>query len=346
MSQLSPQLRTTLDYWCTIVPRQCLDLRAAEAYAQGHLIPSTSIPLDTLETRFSQLPPKTTNESFVLVIEKGMLFNREPVDELLRGRGWYLNGVVELSATDNNDEQFWEYAREKRVFGTNHEGTQVLFKPSPLLSTWIDRIEDDLLSNAISTASALDIGCGSGRDLGFLASRNYSWYVNGLDNWSKALSRTKDLITSIAPAKLSSLIHAKIEDSGDATILSDNSTEYELFALHGNISVILVIRYFPRYFFTHLHRYLRHGGYLLFSHFTDPQEGDEEYDSPPRNRRVCPGEMEGLLSASSVDWEILETTYARSENSRPMWNVVARWGSCNRHDTTVGQQGAGRFLDL
>jgi SAM-dependent methyltransferase len=325
MSRLSPQLRTTLNDWCISVPRQCLDLRTAEAYAHGHLIPSTSIPLDTLETRFSQLPPKTTNESFLLVIEKGMIFNGQPVDELLRGRGWYVSGVIKLPP--DKGREFWEYALEKKVFGTNHDGAQLLFRPSPLLSTWIDHIEEDLLSNGTSTASALDIGCGSGRDLGFLTSRNYPWHVNGLDNWEKALSRTKELITSIAPAKLSSLIHARIEDSGDISVLLPNSTEYELFSLHGNISVILVIRYFPRYFFTRIHQYLRPGGYLLFSHFTDPEDVDEEYKSPPGDRRVSPGEVENLLSSSSAEWEFLETMYTHSEDSRPMWNVVARWGA-------------------
>jgi SAM-dependent methyltransferase len=286
---------------------------------QGHLVPSTSIPLSTLETRFSQLPPKNNKIPFLLIADTGALFNGQRVDELLRERGWRVGRVFELSA-DQKAERLWEYAREKGIFGTLQDGAQLLFKPSPVLETWIDRIEDDLA--ACSSSAVLDIGCGSGRDLGFLVSRGHRWNVTGLDNWKNAVIRAKGMITSIDENKLDEFILARVDDAGD--IISFGTT-FNDSALNHKFSLVLVIRYFPRMLFRRVHEYVKIGGYLLFSHFTDPCPGEEDYHSPPPDGRVRPGEVEELMLDGSGGWEIIETSYSRSEDARPMWNVVARW---------------------
>ena len=90
------------------------------------------------------------------------------------------------------------------VFGTGTEGAELLFKPSPVLGAWVDWIESEM-SRDISYAegnSVLDIGCGSGRDMGFLAAREFPWIVNGLDNWDKALERAEIMVKSINSTRL------------------------------------------------------------------------------------------------------------------------------------------------
>jgi SAM-dependent methyltransferase len=318
-----PQLKNTLENWHSQVPRHCLDFRTSEAYLEGHLLPSTSIPINTFEGRFSQLPPKASKETLLVVVEKGMLFNGQPVAELLQARGWCVSGVIELPVDNIAAGDFWQYAREKGVFGMDQEGRELLFKPSPLLSTWIQHIEKEFMSTGNMTSAVMDVGCGSGRDLGFLASREYMWHVTGLDNWRKALDRARVMVNSINANRLGALVYAKIEDDGRITSLSNELVD--LSALSHKFSLFLIIRYFPRLFFQHIHRYFKPGGYLLFSHFTDPLPEMEDYDSPMHDRRVLPGEVETLLSKASTGWEILNATYSHSEDSRPMWNVVARW---------------------
>src|SRR5215471_15529875 len=82
--------------WSLSPRRHCLDLRPAEAYTEGHLIPSTSIPLQTFESRFSQLPPKSSTTSLLLVTEVNALFHGQPVGELLKVRGWNVEAVLTL----------------------------------------------------------------------------------------------------------------------------------------------------------------------------------------------------------------------------------------------------------
>jgi hypothetical protein len=88
--------------------------------------------------------------------------------------------------------------------------------------------------------------------------------------------------------------------------------------------LVLVIRFFPRELFRHVHKLVEVGGYLIFSHFTDSPDGGKDYDSPPSGKRVRPGEVEGLLCDGYEGWEILQGAYSTSEDGRAMWDVVAR----------------------
>ena len=156
--------------WTLSENRHCLDLRPSESYAKAHLVPSTSIPLETLENRFSQLPPKDPLTPFLIVTQTRSIFHGQPLGDLIVSRGWSVEGVVELPLEDEEAmDRFWEYTRSMNVYGTGEEGTQLLFKPSPVLGAWIDWIERDINNDRfIVKCVMLDIGCGSGRDMGFL----------------------------------------------------------------------------------------------------------------------------------------------------------------------------------
>jgi SAM-dependent methyltransferase len=322
--------------WSLSPNRHCLDLRSAEAYSEAHLVPSTSIPLDTLESRFSQLPPKNAGNSFLVVTHKQALLHDLPVGELLTARGWRVDGVIELpqvSMEETAIEKFWEYTGTMGVFGSGKEGAELLFKPSPVLGAWIDWIEEDIAVHnpPLLACSALDFGCGSGRDMGFLVAREFPWSVNGLDSWEKALERAEIMVKSINPSLLNRLIHAKIDDeSGVITPLSTVAQNNLKHLYHYPADLILIIRFFPRHLFGQIYEFLRPGGYLIFSHFTDPQSGMKDYDSPPRDKRVQPGEVEDMLVNADIGWahrwEIMQAAYSSSEDGRPMWDIVAKLG--------------------
>jgi rhodanese-related sulfurtransferase len=308
-----------LTAWLSHPLRHCVDLRSPVSYARAHLIPSTNIPLDKFEGRFAQLPPKTEEFAFLLVVDEGALFKGAPVDEVLHSRGWTIRGVIELSG---DDDDFWRYAKEREVFATCEEGREFLFQPAPILLRWIDSIEPEVTDKR---PVVLDIGCGSGRDLGFLTYRHLQtpqtreWELIGLDNWGKATERTNEMIESINAAQQRRVIHAEVIDStGEFKPLSGGS----LGELKGRCSLVLMIRFFPRSraFFGKLGGYMVPGGFLLFSHFTS-REG-EEYESPPVDKRVRPGEVERWLG---TEWEIQQAGYSVSEDGRSMWDVVAKY---------------------
>ena len=318
-----------LDPWLTNPNRHCLDFRSPSAYKAGHLIPSTNIPLATLEGRFSQLPPKTPQSSFLVVSEEGAKFKGSGLGEVMESRGWVVDGVIELPSDAGNE--VWQYATERGGFGIGDEGREYLFKPAPLLSTWIDVIEAEVHADA---PVVMDIGCGSGRDLGFLAYRHLQspettkeWDLIGLDNWVKATERTTEMITSINPQQRRTVIQAEVlEDTGQI------NPHTQLDDLEGRISLVLMVRFFSRgpALFRNLRRYMVPGGFLLFSHFTSPRSQDEKYVSPPVEKRVEPGQVEGWLGE---EWEIRYAAYSLSEDGRLMWDVVARWRGVANGDT-------------
>jgi SAM-dependent methyltransferase len=317
--------------WSLSDARYCLDLRSKADYDKGHLIPSASVPLDTLESRFSQLPPKNGGASFLVVSDENALFRGERIGEFLRDRGWSVEGILELSTSSTEIDEYWEYARTMGVFGTGNQGKQLLFKPCPALGAWIDWIERDFLEgseNDTPRAQRLiwDIGCGSGRDMGFLASRtNFKWSLVGLDNWAKALERSEIMVNSIDPSRLHSLIHAEINfDSGEIIPLTSSSSAKLREVMNRKVALVLIIRSFPKGLFKDLHLFVDRGGYLIFSHFTNPIEGELEYVSPPREKRVSVGEVESMLNSAGEQWRILQNSRGKSENGRPMWNIVAK----------------------
>lgn len=307
--------------WSITPSRHCLDVRSLEAYSKVHLIPSTSIPLSTLEQRFSQLPPRSPPTPFLLLTTENATFNGQPVASLLTSRGWTISGVVELPSDDNVDE-FWDHANDLGILGMGKEGVEMLFRPSPVLSAWISWIEENMEFNGCYKGRVLDVGCGSGRDMGFLVSRGFEWHVTGLDNWPKALERAEVMVKSINPDRFGVTINAEIDETSGTIIPPENNSIQTLY--EQPFQLILVIRFFPREFFKHIHKLVDTGGYLIFSHFTDPPEGQRDYQSPPREKRVRPGEVAGILREGYTGWEVMQGAYSISEDGRAMWDVVAR----------------------
>jgi SAM-dependent methyltransferase len=238
---------------------------------------------------------------------------------------------VELPADSNHDD-FWEYASDLGILGTGIQGRELLFRPSPVLGAWITWIEEDRADHGRLQGNVLDVGCGSGRDMGFLVSREYEWYVTGVDNWAKAVERAEVMVKSINPERFRGILNAQVEEISGTMLsslscqkgfsLSDKDTIEEMY--EKRFALVLVIRFFPREFFRHVHGLVDLGGYLIFSHFTDPPTGEKDYESPPREKRVGVGEVEELLKEGYDGWEILQGAYSRSEDGRTLWDVVAR----------------------
>ena len=233
--------------------------------------------------------------------------------------------MVRLPDNTNHDE-FWEYVGDLGILGTGKEGMELLFRPSPVLGAWIAWIEEGLGERGCKRGRVLDVGCGSGRDLGFLVSRDFEWRVTGLDNWAKAVERAEVMVKYIHPDRFEGIFNLEIDENSGIIISSSSSSNSqsvkELY--RQRFTLLLIIRFFPRAFFRYVHEFVDQGGYLIFSHFTDPPTGEKDYVSPSREKRVRVGEVETLLNEGYKGWEILQGAYSRTEDGRPLWDVVAR----------------------
>lgn len=182
-----------------------LDARPEQLYLQQRLAGAANLPLQNLTTRCYLLPDKTT--PFVVVIPSDRdyavttdqskhdsaaqgtctnvyLKGAASLEEFLSSRGWtavscYLPDVPEL----------WAAARQLSVLeeGLQADSEQLsrrcMFAPSGLLAASIDAVEAALLDQVqqqrlqqrlagdSTVLRALDVGCGSGRDVAWLASR-------------------------------------------------------------------------------------------------------------------------------------------------------------------------------
>ena len=316
-----------LKQWSLNRQRHCLDLRSSQAYDMVHLVPSTSIPLSTLDQRFGQLPPKNIGVTFLILTDSDSTqFKGQSIDQHLRSRGWTIDGMITIPLRDPSERDFWDYANSLKILGSSRQGAELLFRPSPILEAWIETIERDIVKRTTRfEGRSLDIGCGSGRDMGYLSSRKFHWNLSGLDDWEKALERASIMVSSINPTRKVNCIYAEIDEKkGNMRPLSAEGEVNLRTIFNEKCDLVCVIRCFPKGLFGQLHLVVKDGGYLIFSHFTNPKTKADKYDSPPKEGRVKGGEVEKLLRKGCKRWNVLRAEYSKSEDGRPLWDVVAK----------------------
>uniref|UniRef100_A0A7S1FAR3 Tellurite resistance methyltransferase TehB-like domain-containing protein n=1 Tax=Noctiluca scintillans TaxID=2966 RepID=A0A7S1FAR3_NOCSC len=146
-----------------------------------------------------------------------------------------------------------------------------LWKPTQVLEDLIDRIEA-----GTDSRFAMDLGCGSGRDVCFLALRG--WDVCAVDNMPKALDRVKRM-------------SKKFETSGQIRtecldVKRQISRLPELLGTNG-VDLLLVVRFFHRAMLPELAALVKPGGFVLFSHFRDGVQHHPIGSSVIQDRAKC-----------------------------------------------------------
>lgn len=215
-----------LQAWKESRNRLCLDLRTRQEYKDRHLIPSTNIPLQQLSIRQAELPLKDVPFA---VIEPS---NSKNCSSWLLDRGWSCSWVF----SENN--AFWEEAEQNDLVEIDSNSTSsdysmkkpwFLFQPSPFLEENIQLIENGLSKNDKgSTWTCLDMGCGSGRDVTWILSRNKyllsdsKWQVSAIDGQLGPILRTESMINNMDARKhLDMLAQAKLLKDGSWKLVSN-----------------------------------------------------------------------------------------------------------------------------
>jgi SAM-dependent methyltransferase len=190
----------------------CLDLRSKLEFKSCHLKLSTNIPLSQLALRQAELPPKRLPFA---VIEP---LNDRGCSSWLADHGWQIPWV------------FWEghftwkdiLANEWTAISKNNK-KWLLFQPSPFLEKNIDLIEQNLLLSEKKPWRCLDIGCGAGRDIGWLLSRGEGkWRASAFDYLPGAMIRTEMIVRNLDVAQyLDILAQAKLRPDGQWKLISN-----------------------------------------------------------------------------------------------------------------------------
>lgn len=185
----------------------CLDLRTKLDFKACHLKSSTNIPLSQLVLRQSELPPKRLPFAVIEPLEN------QGCSSWLIEQGWQVPWVFW------EGEMVWKQVRANQWTSETDE-QWLLFQPSPFLMSNIETLEQSLPKDTPWTC--LDIGCGSGRDVGWLLARGNQWRASALDSLAGAMVRTDLLVQNLNVApQLDLLAQAKLMNNGQWKLISN-----------------------------------------------------------------------------------------------------------------------------
>ncbi|EGC37214.1 hypothetical protein DICPUDRAFT_30626 [Dictyostelium purpureum] len=167
-------------------PYGLVDLRKRDEYENGHFINSTNIPLEDLDERMFELPPRLSNIGIVFSEEDKSL-EIKTIKELILFK--LTNYSIQFLINQKEIEGCSELKERQTEVGTS---SKMLWKPCLYISENIETIESKLnqiySGKNVGKFKAIDIACGSGRDCLFLANRG-CWNVVGVDNDQTLLNK-------------------------------------------------------------------------------------------------------------------------------------------------------------
>ena len=145
-----------------------LDVRSRTDFESGHLLHSTSIPLDELSQRLYELPPPFEEPIGLLGSDTKQL---EEARKILERHRWTIDQEILSEVL---------VGKEPIVKGGS---SRPIWKPNELLDEFFRSEKGREWYSRRKSGVALDIGCGAGRDAVLMARiLGPSWLVVGVDN--------------------------------------------------------------------------------------------------------------------------------------------------------------------
>ncbi|GAM16832.1 hypothetical protein SAMD00019534_000070 [Acytostelium subglobosum LB1] len=343
--------------WCTSDTTSVglVDLRTEQVYSNRHVKKSCNIPLQQLPVRVFELPPRGNNIALLYPYNGALLSQptieacKELVDTLVNRSGYivdfvcYLNDDVDTSL--GNEEELWCNVAKHGYLEVG-QVSSFLWRPCSYLEQYIDRIEQLLLKendtkDISTTYSALDLGCGSGRDALFLCKRDFDWNTVAVDHDPILLSKIQSALvrygiesTSLRCENidLEPVYVDPAKQDMDFTNRLSNDGQYSLVELELLISLqerlrslspskhgfhfINVARYLYRPLLPIIDELVLPGGFLLFHTFMLPSKG-----KPKRPRYLL--NYNELKLRFSRNFDIVEYQETVLEDSRPIQILLA-----------------------
>ncbi len=270
-----------------------LDCRPHAEYCDGHIRGACSLPATALFSRMHELPQRSRALSLC-----GKIDDLELAADYLLDRGY---SVAERIIWTNDLQQRLMLSGELETGATSAQ----LWQPAPL---WRRFVEDLVPAYGIEVGQGLDIACGAGRDMIYLAQQG--WQMTGIDRSADSLQRVA-LLAQQAGVSVQTL-QRDLEPVGISDPLADFTDE--------SFDLITVGRYLHRPLFPAIRRLLRPGGVLLYQTFMLGCENTEI--GRPRNPNFLLRPSE--LAAEFGSGEIILDTVEMLEDGRPVAAFVAR----------------------
>lgn len=268
-----------------------IDCRPRFAYQLGHSLGACSLPATELFARLHELPKRSQALQLCgrpedLKLAREFLSARDY--QLLEDLVWTEDLVQHLQASGQ-----WEIGSQSRQW----------WQAAPLLQRFV---QEFMPRYHIPIGQGLDLACGAGRDLIYLAQQG--WQMTGVD-WSEdSLQRVQQLATQQ---------HLRI-----TTLLRDLETETlplpEFKA--ASFDLICVARYLHRPLFPLLRHLLKPGGIIIYQTFL--QGCEQTAIGRPRNPKFLLAPHELAEQFQGLEYLLDETEVL--EDGRPVSAFIAR----------------------
>lgn len=267
-----------------------IDIRPQTEFLQGHKQGSVHFDgLASLLDRQYELPE--TQQAMMMV---------HNTTQTLELQAW-----VQSKGYNKVQFQLWSEAFEQQLkqdheFATG-KSLAYAWRPSALVRRFVEQVsapKDRVL------VRGLDIGCGSGRDLVYLAM--HGWQMTGIDLRSEMLEKAQALATR---QKVSISTWQR-----DCEQIEDPFSDLA----DASVGLIHVARYLHRPLFPVFNRLLAPHGYMVYHTF---MQGCEVFGSPKNPRfLLAPHELAKVFS----DYQILLDEVITLADGRPMSAFIAR----------------------
>ena len=271
-----------------------LDLRKAEDYQAGHLKNSTWLTWLELPECLNELPA-TFAESPAKLFLVGDKEEIEAASLFLHTKGYEINGSLVIE----NAAAMQSWASQLPGLVVSGKDSKNLWSPSPLVKEFIEQLDFDPKAKK-PRLSALDLGCGGGRDSVFLARQG--WQVTGIDQEARVLKRAKQLAT-----KSGASVKFKCCDLKKAGCFPE--AEFDL---------VTVVRYLNRELFSQIDAAIKPGGYIVYQTFSS---GAEAFGSPKNPNFIL---QAGELSKVFADYQIIVDRIDKLQDGRPIASFIAQ----------------------
>ncbi|KAJ3107792.1 hypothetical protein HDU97_003140 [Phlyctochytrium planicorne] len=325
------------------------------------LTKSAHVAIDDVLNRTAELPDRTEPWAILAPArcpancrstETSSCFTPEKLVDVLLERGWWKDLKFVPSTTPEgalfasnsqrpilyDDEAFWQHARAVGRWDGSATVAQdkfVLFKPCPLLEETLPIIEESLIEMKRGEMAAgeipppnqnirfrcLDMGCGAGRDLAYLAVRSgnssgtennqtlgqWHWEIVGMDWISDILERARAIFRNLEiEASRFRFVRSKFRLDGTLRFYEATSDQEQdsgrLFHFGpgqsttgslkddvGTVDLLLCVRFLARSHYEWMRKMVKPGGFVLVYTFF---EGVQEFGAPKDpNHILQPGEL-------------------------------------------------------
>jgi SAM-dependent methyltransferase len=266
-----------------------IDCRSEADFQLGHLQNSTSIPYQQLFERMHELPKR--DQIIALCGDQTALDNAKL---FLSEKGYQI--VCSILFTPELCSQL-----ENQGLIVTGSRSRQLWQPASFIREFSESLSNTF---AITPGKGLDIGCGSGRDMVFLAQQG--WSMSGIDFHQDAISRAQALAYY---NQVNISTHHLDLESTDNPLQQFQEQPFDL---------ISVFRYLHRPLLSDFDKILSPGGVVLYQTF---MRGCETIGRP-RNPRFLlePGELADHFS----HFDILVDTIETLADGRPVSRFLAR----------------------